>query len=88
MKPTPQKWTPSSVRLHRNLSSKKLLTGLGTFVLRLSKKALAAAQSFSSALSSAEATSFGFISLIFVFPQTHTHCEQGETTSDGNFAEM
>ncbi len=45
----------------------KLLTGLGLFVLRLSKKALAAAQSVSSPASSARAESFGFISLIFIY---------------------
>lgn len=43
----------------------KTLTGLGLFVLRLSKKALAAAQSVSSPLSSVGAESFGLISLIF-----------------------
>lgn len=43
----------------------KTLTGLGFSVLRLSKKALAAAQSVSSALSSVELESFRLISLIF-----------------------
>lgn len=57
----------SCVRLTRELNaSKKILTGLGLCVLRLSKKALAAAQSVSSPLSSAAAVSFGLISLIFV----------------------
>lgn len=44
----------------------RILTGSGFFVLRLSKKALAAAQSFSSALSSVGAESSGFSALIFL----------------------
>lgn len=46
------------------LTELHVLTGLGTFVFRLSKKALAAAQSCSALLSAAAAGPSGLISLI------------------------